>query len=370
MNSRWMVGAGLTMAALAAQAQLTGPTTLNDTGMAHCVTPHGKLTSDCTGTGQDGETGRDATTPRKADGHAGFKYAKLDAGGHGLPRDAASWHCVADRVTGLVWEMKTDHGVHGANRLYTNYGDGSSGDTSALVAAANARTLCGASNWRLPTVNELQGLIDYGAASGPQIDAAWFPNTRENWYWTSTGYANDPLASWAVYFSAGSGGDGAGQRMFRLGARLVHDTTPATLPADPGTRYAFAGDEVTDTWTSLVWKRCSAGQAWSGTQCTGMLKETEWADALNAAVAESTRTGLAWRLPNAKELSSIMDRSTNYPAMDLSVFPGTPAVAYYWTSTPSAADPTQAWTLDIRGGYTQTYPAAGYLIAMRFVRSE
>lgn len=113
--------------------------------------------------------------------------------------------CVTDNVTGLMWEGKTATGLRAGMNLYTNLGDGRSGDASAYAAAINASGLCGHSDWRLPTVDELQGLVDYGVPfPGPTIDANWFPNTEGWTYWTASLSAVDPeYDAWIVFFYNG-----------------------------------------------------------------------------------------------------------------------------------------------------------------------
>lgn len=373
MNPHSIVGGALALAALSAHAQLAGPTTLDDTGMVSCIDADRAFTTECTGTGQDGAFGRDALHPDDANGHAGFKYLKLDDRGQALPADAPAWRCVGDLVTGLVWEMKrTGGGLSDASRTYTNHGDGSKKDTSTLVAALNARGVCGATNWRLPTFEELQGLVDFSVASGPQVDTAWFPNTADNWYWSSTGYAGDPRSAWSLQFDGAASDDGKSPRNSLLSVRLVHDSPRSLPPGDPATRYTYASDEVTDTWTHLVWKRCIAGLTFVDGYCGGspLPSSAGWFEAIAAANAEAAATGLAWRLPNAKELSSIMDRTVSYPAMDKTAFPDTYNETL-WTSTPTAASFPQARTMSICCGTLATNPiATNFQNNWRLVRDE
>jgi len=54
------------------------------------------------------------------------------------------------------------------------------------------------SKWRLPTVDELQGIFDYEAGK-PKIDG-FAPNN----YWSSTVYADDTYDAWIVNFDNGS----------------------------------------------------------------------------------------------------------------------------------------------------------------------
>jgi hypothetical protein len=127
------------------------------------------------------------------------------------------WKCVSDSTTGLVWEVKTtDGGLHDKNNTYTWYDstftadpgtqnggtcNGSGCDTEKFVAAVNAEQLCGYTNWRMPSLSELQGLAATG--SNPTIDTAYFPNTKASAFWSGTSHATDPSFVWFVNFNDG-----------------------------------------------------------------------------------------------------------------------------------------------------------------------
>lgn len=154
---------------------------------------------------QDGMTGRDVTHPDSADGKLGFSYRAIPGG------------CVKDELTGLTWEVKTV-GIGGLRdewNTFTNLGNGQPGDSSAYVAAVNAQGLCGYTDWRIPTADELQSLVDYSAGLGtPGLDPAWFPDNGFLGI-TSDPYVTDIASNWLV----GAGGSiGRGLR-----------TTPSTL---------------------------------------------------------------------------------------------------------------------------------------------
>jgi len=152
---------------------------------------------------QDGMVGRDVTDPDPIDGKLGFSYSLVPKPGGGFYDKT---ECVKDNVTGLMWEGKTsDGGLRDANRGYTNWGDGRTGDTSAFVADVNGSGLCGHRDWRLPNRHELQGLVDYGVASpGPTIDTGWFLNCCNNGiYWTSSPLAGYPDFASRIHFSDG-----------------------------------------------------------------------------------------------------------------------------------------------------------------------
>ncbi len=186
---------------------------LNDTGITGCVAIEGGgdntyIPCPVEGfPGQDGEHGRDAATLTKTgSGVAGFDFTKLDADGQPLSADATEWHCVRDNHTGLIWEVKThDGGLRDQSHTYSwfnpdnsiNGGDsgvqdtgwcaGSACDTHAYTLAVNAAGLCGANDWRLPTVNELLSIVHNGRTS-PAIDTDYFSmeDGSAPRVWTST----------------------------------------------------------------------------------------------------------------------------------------------------------------------------------------
>lgn len=131
----------------------------------------------------------------------GFGYVNNPAGGN------YGNQCAKDYATGLIWEGKNPNPAHpqGIGRTYTNYDNTAATQvrvstpacpsctrqpTAAEVSAAtnslgyrnsiNSTALCGFSDWRLPTSDEL---IALGNLSSKLAD---FPETSSGTYWSSS----------------------------------------------------------------------------------------------------------------------------------------------------------------------------------------
>lgn len=99
----------------------------------------------------------------------------------------------------------------------------------------------------------------------------------------------------------------------------------------PDSRYQLTngGAEVKDKQTGLIWQRCSIGQTYSLLGCTGNIAYYNWGEALQAAKT----MGNGWRLPNIKELDSLVEQACSF-SINQTMFPNTSIV--YWSSTPEA----------------------------------
>ena len=144
-----------------------------------------------------------------------------------------------------------------------------------------------------------------------------------------------------------------------LPVALWANAAPFTVSAD--------GQEVTDTKTGLVWRRCAEGMTASSGTCTGTASAFTHESALTRASTQATATGVAWRLPNVKELSSIADKSRINPAIDTVAFPATPA-SWFWSSSPYVGYADVAWVVYF--GYGGSYDSGrGNRARVRAVRS-
>ncbi|MDX8389074.1 MAG: DUF1566 domain-containing protein [Mariprofundaceae bacterium] len=129
----------------------------------------------------------------------------------------------------------------------------------------------------------------------------------------------------------------------------------------PTSAFTDNGDgTVTHNKTGLMWKRCSEGQTWDGVNstCTGTAATYTWQGALGQADTLNTTGGFAtftdWRVPNIKELASIVEEQCNVPAINAVIFPATPSLRY-WSSSSYSADALSAWYVNFGLGHDHAY---------------
>lgn len=127
---------------------------------------------------------------------------------------------------------------------------------------------------------------------------------------------------------------------------------------------------VTHTKTGLMWKKCSEGLA--GADCATSTAGTySWQAALNQAEIVNL-VGFAgfsdWRVPNHKELNSIVERQCSDPAVNAAIFPATVS-SFYWSSSLHALGASEAWYLSFSNGADNVdIKSAAYFV--RLVRGE
>lgn len=153
-----------------------GKGTLPATGQRMCFDSAGRPIS-CVGTGQDGELRMGVPWPE--------------------PRFVATGEVVEDRLTGLVWTRNAD-----LAQRWTTWEE-----AFQVVHELNRHRTGGRASWRLPTINELESLVD-ASRHTPALPAEHpFRNVQEA-YWSSTNSAFEPDWCMALYMHKGAVGVG------------------------------------------------------------------------------------------------------------------------------------------------------------------
>ncbi len=135
--------------------------------------------------------------------------------------------------------------------------------------------------------------------------------------------------------------------------------TSSMTATTPTSEFTINDDgTVTHIRTNLIWKVCSEGQTWANGDCTtGTITTHNWQGALQIpqnlnALGYADYTD--WRLPNIKELKSIVERQCYSPAINKTIFPST-ASSYYWSSSPFADLSRNAWIVHFNYGGDGSY---------------
>ncbi len=264
---------------------------------------------------------------------------------------------ISDLVTGLMWQKSPD--LNGDGTI--NYDDKLSYDEA--MAAADTFNLAGYDDWRLPDIKEAYSLIVFSG-----IDPSGYNGSVENLV---------PFID-TDYFDFGYGDESAGERIIDaqfasstlyVGTTMNGDETmfgvnfadgrikgypTAPMPGQTEDKqfyvmYVRGNDNyginnftdngngtITDNSTGLMWSQDDNGSGLS------------WEDALIYAENASNANYTDWRLPNVKELQSIVDytrspQTTNSPAIDplfncssITDEGGSANYPFYWSGTTHA----------------------------------
>lgn len=117
-------------------------------------------------------------------------------------------------------------------------------------------------------------------------------------------------------------------------AALVTVLVPSVVRADgPPGRYTLDEHTVRDEVTGLLWQRVAS------------TTPSRWADA--EAYCRTLEVGGrdGWRLPDVKELRSLVDVRRTLPTLDPIAFPE-PSPSVFWTATGVAENAAYAWVVN------------------------
>lgn len=264
---------------------------------------------------------------------------------------------ISDLVTGLMWQKSPD--LNGDGTI--NYDDKLSYDEA--MAAADTFNLAGYDDWRLPNIKEAYSLIVFSG-----IDPSGNNGSIENLV---------PFID-TDYFDFGYGDESAGERIIDaqfasstlyVGTTMNGNETmfgvnfadgrikgypTAAMPGQTEGKQFYVlyvrgnssyginnftdngNGTITDNSTGLMWSQDDNGSGLS------------WEEALSYAENATNADYTDWRLPNVKELQSIVDytrslQTTNSPAIDpifncssITDEGGSANFPFYWSGTTHA----------------------------------
>ena len=259
---------------------------------------------------------------------------------------------VTDLVTGLMWQADPGRKMTCAR---------------AVQGAAKCR-LGDHTDWRLPTIKELYSLIlfsgthpdprsDNTASQRPFIDTRYFKfkygnpadgdRIIDSQWATSTRYVSTTMHGDATMFGVNFA-DGRIKGYPIIMPRLRSGKTFYVIyvrgnPKYGKNQFVDNGDgTITDRATGLTWMQVDSGHLRAGKKRDGKLNWQEalvWAEQLEYAGYDN------WRLPNIKELQSIVDYArspdtTHSPAIDpifkttsITIEEGRKDYPFFWSST-------------------------------------
>ena len=256
---------------------------------------------------------------------------------------------VKDNVTGLTWQASQT----GGDVYWT--------EAETVPAALNKASYGGYSDWRLPTIRELYSLWN-GSTGWPYIDKNYFsvPAITETELshaimWSSTKYTGLLRSSiegnvgaemaFGVNFGTGH------IKAYSAAIGPKHMVRAVRGPIYGTSSFVDNGNgTINDQATGLMWTQSDSG--------AGM----DWEQALAWAQTKNGERLLGysdWRLPNSKELQSLVDytrsaEATSSASIGPAISPlfkissitneaGATDYPYFWTNTSAKANPTAAF---------------------------
>lgn len=142
---------------------------------------------------------------------------------------------------------------------------------------------------------------------------------------------------------------------------------PRTASTTPASHFSIQDDgTAVHNSTNLMWSRCPVGQSVGpGGICLGAASLYHWQGALNYAQQSEFAGYSDWRLPNIKELESIIERQCFSPAFNTKVF-GEPSHWGFWSATPAGSN--RSMLLNTHEGHVSTSSRTGATAGIYLVR--
>jgi hypothetical protein len=285
-----------------------------------------------------------------------MSFSKLGDAGKEL-NDSAKWETglrmVVDKNTGLIWEIKSP------NEKDCNYFENTytwSEAQNEYIQKLNNTKYGGFNDWRAPHKEELRSIIDYSRAN-PSVDTWYFPYTKTGMYWCKEIYQMQPYFGWVLFFGVGSAT--AASLSSKRYVRAVRGGYNKLFGERAIEKFTDNNDgTITDKITGLMWQK-------------GENPRMNWFDALKYSQNFELAEYKDWRMPNIKELNTILDLSYKdgwwyykefFPAEGLK-----PPLLHYFSS--SVYEKYFAWVTNFCFGYDGYYANKNSTLLFRLVRN-
>ncbi|MBH1988865.1 MAG: DUF1566 domain-containing protein [Myxococcaceae bacterium] len=238
---------------------------------------------------------------------------------------------VFDSLTGLIWQRAQSQAPVTWN---VSAGSGSA------QGYCDSLSIGGHSDWRIPSVKELQSLVDYTVLWPPMLNKAAFSQALSAMYWTSEIEFSHQRDAWEFSFKTAN----LGLNPLATSAPYVRCVRGAQYPIanrytdERGQVLTAASSQVFDRKTAFVWQRFTAPN------------KMIWADSLEYCSGLNLG-GQVWRMPTIKELVTIVDFQAANASVDATIFPGTLSEEY-WSSTRGTIGSKTRLGVDFHDGNT------------------
>ncbi len=353
---------------------------LPKTGQTKCYTASGTEVA-CAGTGQDGEIQAGAAWPSP-------RFANPDG------TAPINGNIVLDKLTGLEWPK--DAGTPAAGSCT----GGTKTWQQALdyVACLNTNNYLGHNDWRLPNINELEGFLNVAQTNiAAWLNTQGFSNVQADVYWSSTTASSGASASTArgIFILAGFVNEsfvGKTEKHYVWPVRSGSYSGTIGIPKTGQTTSFAAGDDgdlekgiawpsprftdnnngtVTDNLTGLIWLK-DANCFGTGTWSQALISSNSLSSG-SCGLTDGSSAG-AWRLPNRKELKSLVDAERINPALPnghpfsnvQSTVNGSSSC--YWSSTTYPISASYDWGFTMGDGHMDVFhgkTGSGYIWPVR-----
>jgi hypothetical protein len=148
-----------------------------------------------------------------------------------------------------------------------------------------------------------------------------------------------------VYFKISDSGQTA---EYRFGDDGSYINTPNEIKFTVHDNISGSDDVVVDNVSELMWTKCTlnAGSPGTDDNCAGSASTVIRSTAISHCESLIYAGYSDWRVPSASELFSLVNFNMGNPAIDETVFPGTPATFPYNDSFWGAITVLFYWTVD------------------------